>query len=83
MAIKKTTKMIKKAAEVMTIDQLRTELLTSQTNLIDSKRGHRLGELTNPRVITVTRKKIARLQTAIRAGEIASSIRCTAKREDN
>ena len=73
MAIKKTTKTTKKAADVMTIDQLRTELLASQTSLIDSKRGHKLGELTNPRVITVTRKKIARLQTAIRADEIASS----------
>lgn len=82
MATKKTTKTTKKAPEVLTLDQLRAELLASQTTLIDSKRGHRLGELTNPRVITVTRKKIARLQTAIRADEIASSIRRTAKRED-
>lgn len=73
MATKKTTKTTKKAAEVMTIDQLRTELLTARTTLTDAKRGHRLGELTNPRVITVTRKKIARLSTAIRAAEIAES----------
>jgi len=73
MAIKKIIKKSKKANEVMTLDQLKIELLASQTSLTDSKRGHRLGELTNPRAITVMRKKIARLQTAIRADEIASS----------
>jgi ribosomal protein L29 len=73
MAIKKTTKIVKKADEIMTIDQLQAELLTSRTNLIEAKRGNRLGELTNPRVITVTRKKIARILTAIRAAEIVST----------
>ena len=57
----------------MTLDQLKIELLASRTSLTDSKRGHKLGELTNPRAITVMRKKIARLLTAIRADEIASS----------
>lgn len=70
MADKKTTKVAKKATEIKTIDQLRTDLITKQTNLIEAKRGHKLGELTNPRVITVTRKEIAQLHTAIRAAEI-------------
>jgi ribosomal protein L29 len=73
MATKKTTKTTKQATEVKTIDQLRTDLETARTTLIEAKRGHRLGELTNPRVITVTRKKIAQLLTAIRAVEIASA----------
>jgi ribosomal protein L29 len=73
MVTKKTTKTVKEAAEVMTIDQIRVELLASRNTLIEAKRGHRMGELTNPRVITVTRKKIARLLTAIRADEIAKS----------
>jgi ribosomal protein L29 len=71
MVTKKTTKTVKKAAEVMTIDQIRVELLAARNTLIDAKRGHRMGELTNPRVITATRKKIARFLTAIRAAEIA------------
>ncbi|HZJ34763.1 MAG TPA: 50S ribosomal protein L29 [Candidatus Angelobacter sp.] len=71
MAIKKVAKATKKAIEVKTIDQLRIDLATKQNDLIESKRGHKLGELTNPRVITVTRKEIARLHTAIRAAEIA------------
>ncbi len=70
MAIRKNTKVTKKATEVKTIDQLETELATLQNDLIEAKRGHKLGELTNPRVITVTRKKIARALTAIRAIEI-------------
>ena len=48
------------------------ELATLRNDLIDAKRGHKLGELTNPRVITTTRKNIARVLTAIRAAEIAT-----------
>lgn len=73
MAIKKTTKAVKKATEVKTIDQLRVDLIALQNDLIEAKRGHKLGELTNTCVITVTRKKIARAFTAIRAAEIASA----------
>ena len=70
--IKKSTKTAAKpAVEVKTIDQLAVELAAKQNDLISAKRGHKLGELTNPRVITVTRKQIARLHTAIRAAEIA------------
>lgn len=72
----KVTKVAKKSAkttEVKTIEQMRTELTTKQADMITAKRGHKLGELANPRVLTVTRKEIARLHTAIRAAEIASA----------
>lgn len=72
MAIKKIKQTAKPAVEVQTIEQLQLALIAAQTDLIELKRGHRLGELTNPRAITVMRKKIARLQTAIRAAQIAS-----------
>jgi ribosomal protein L29 len=76
MADKKTTKaktaVTKKAAEVKTIEQLRADLVTKNSDLLDAKRGNAAGELTNPRVITVTRKEIARLHFAIRAHEIAA-----------
>lgn len=68
---KTTVKATKKATEVKTIDQLKIDLAAKQTDLITAKRGHKAGELTNPRVITVTRKEIARIHTAIRAAEIA------------
>lgn len=67
---KKTAKVNKKAVEVKTLDQLRKDLLAKQKDLVKAKRGHKLGELTNPRVITVTRKEIARLHTAISLAEI-------------
>lgn len=61
----------KKAAEVKSIDQLREELAAKQADQIAAKRSHAAGELVNPRVLTVTRKEIARLHTAIRAAELA------------
>lgn len=81
MADKKTTKVAKSTAKakdatiVKTVDQMRTELATKQADLITAKRGHKLGELTNPHVLTVSRKEIARLHTAIRAAEIAEAKR--------
>jgi ribosomal protein L29 len=68
MADKKTTK---KATEVQTIEQLQTALAAKQADMIQARRGHAAGELANPRVLTVTRKEIARLHTAIRAAELA------------
>lgn len=68
MADKKTTK---KAEEVKTIEQLRADLATKQSDLLEAKRGHAAGELANPRVLTATKKEIARIHTAIRAAEIA------------
>ncbi|PKL31474.1 50S ribosomal protein L29 [Candidatus Saccharibacteria bacterium HGW-Saccharibacteria-1] len=73
MADKKTIKAAKQATEVKTIDQLRTELTAKQNDLNEAKRGHKLGELTNPRAITTMRKEIARLHTAIRADELKSA----------
>ena len=70
--IKKTAKVAKNATEVKTIDQLKLDLAVKQSDLIEAKRGNKLGELTNPRIITVTRKEIARIQTAIRAAQIAA-----------
>lgn len=74
MADKKTTKKAapKKADEVKTIDQLKTELQVKLNDQLEAKRSHASGELVNPRVITSTRKDIARLHTAIRAAELAS-----------
>jgi len=72
--VKKATKVVtKKAAEVKTIDQLRTDLTTKIADLLQARRGNAAGELTNPRIITVTRKEIARLKFAIHAEEIASA----------
>jgi ribosomal protein L29 len=68
----KTTKVTKVAEEVKTIEQLRAELLAKQTDQIALKRGHAAGEVANPKVLTSTRKEIARLHGAIRALEIAS-----------
>lgn len=71
---KKSTKTaMKKANEVKTIDQLRSDLVTKTADLLQARRGNAAGELTNPRIITVTRKEIARLKFAIRADEIQSA----------
>lgn len=67
MADKKTTKT---ASEVKTLEQLKAELATKQQDLLEAKRSHAAGELVNPRVLTSTKKEIARLHTAIRAGEL-------------
>ena len=56
-----------KATEVKTVDAMQAELATKRADLVNSSRGLAAGELANPRVITVTRKEIARLLTAIRA----------------
>jgi len=70
---KKTTKVAKVATEVQSVDQMQASLIVKRTEYVAAKRGHKLGELTNPRVIRTTRKEIARLHTAIRADEIASA----------
>ena len=71
MATKKTIKATKQASEIKTLDQMIKELDAKKNDLIEAKRGLKLGELTNPCVIKTTRKAIARLHTAIRADEIA------------
>lgn len=67
MATKKTAK---QAEEVKTLAQLQDELKTKRQDLLEAKRGHAAGELANPRVLTTTRKEIARILTAIRAAEL-------------
>jgi ribosomal protein L29 len=68
---KTTKKTVAKDAEVKTIEQLREELAAKQADQVAHKRSHAAGELVNPRVLTVTRKEIARLHTAIRAAELS------------
>ena len=73
---KKTTKaapkQAKKAAEVKTVEQLREELIKLQNEHIDSRKSHVQGELVNPHVLTVQRKNIARLHTAINSANKAA-----------
>lgn len=64
-------KKVKKAEEVKTIDQLRDALEAKQLELLEARKANIAGELVNPRVITSTRKEIARLKTAIRADELS------------
>lgn len=61
---------VKNTVESKSLAELNTELQETHKDLLEAKRGHRAGELTNPRVITTTRKRIARLKTAIRASEM-------------
>lgn len=68
---KPTTKKTAKAVEVKTLQQLREELATKRQDLLEAKRGHAAGELANPRVLTSTKKDIARLLTAIRVAELS------------
>ena len=67
----KTTKATKKAApEAKSLEQLKADVLTKRNDLLEARKGHRAGELVNPRTITHTRKDIARLKTAIRIEEL-------------
>lgn len=65
---KNTTK--KAAFIVMSREDMLKQILYKQVDLLEARKGHRAGELTNPRVITSTRKEIARLKTAVRADEL-------------
>ena len=69
-AKKMTSKTTNKTAEAKTVDQMRLDLIDKRNDLVGYKKGHRTGELTNPRVITITRKEIARLKTSIRLSEL-------------
>ena len=62
-------KQTKEAPVVKSLDDLKKELATKQADMLEAKRGHRAGELQNPRVLTHTRKDIARLHTAITAAQ--------------
>jgi ribosomal protein L29 len=64
-AKKPAAKTTKKATEVKDLATLQSELATKQADYLESKRSHDGGELVNPRVLTHTRKEIARMLTAI------------------
>ena len=61
----------KTASIVKPINELRAELAAKRQELLDSRRSHKAGELVNPRVLGQIRKQIARLNTEIRAQELA------------
>lgn len=71
-AAKAAPKQTKKATEVKTIEQLREDLAKLHAEQLESRKSHRQGDLINPHVLTVQRKSIARLHTAIRSAEIAA-----------
>lgn len=75
MAEKKTSKqaVVKEAKEVLSLEQLQTKLAETRNDYLELQRSNAAGELANPRVITQTRKEIARLLTAIRAEELAEN----------
>jgi len=60
-----------KTTEATPATDLATQLTAKRVELLDAKRSLAAGELVNPRVITKTRKEIARLETAARAAAIA------------
>jgi len=66
----KAAKSTKEAPVVKSLEDLKSDLATKLNDQLEAKRGHRAGELQNPRVLTHTRKDIARLKTAIRAAEL-------------
>ena len=70
---KKTTKaapkQAKKVAEVKTEAQLQEELAKLRLEHIESRKSHVQGELVNPHVLTVQRKNIARIHTALNAAK--------------
>jgi len=74
MADKKTTKASsKKAVEVKTIDQLNEEVTKLRNDYRESQRSHQMGELVNPRVLTVQRKSVARALTALKQAQLAEA----------
>jgi len=68
-----TKKVTKKAPEIKTIADMNKDLAEKQKSFVEAKRGHKMGELANPRYLTVTRKEIARLKTAIRLAELVEA----------
>lgn len=79
--VKKTTKapkkVTKKDAEVKTVEQLQEELTKLRAEHLEARKSHLQGELVNPHVLTVQRKNIARLLTALRHTQV------TAAKEEN
>ena len=59
----------KDATVVKSVDELKAELQTKRTDLLEARRSHAAGELVTPKVLGVYRKEIARLLTQINAKE--------------
>lgn len=66
----KKTKIEKTSLKGKSLEELMKGLAEKQNDLLQARKGHRAGELVNPRAITIGRKEIARLKTAIRAAEL-------------
>jgi len=76
-----TKKVTKKATEVKTLAQLQEELIKLRNDHQESRRSHKMGELVNPHVLTVQRKEIARVMTALNKQEIAEAVELSTKEE--
>lgn len=62
---KKTTKKVVVDLSKKTISELASELVTTQTDLVEAKRSHAARELVSTARITELRKQIARIKTAM------------------
>ncbi|MGB4420429.1 MAG: 50S ribosomal protein L29 [Candidatus Saccharimonadales bacterium] len=67
MAKKLDTKQVKANKS---IEELKAELVAKRNDLVEAQKGHKLGELTNPRVLSTLRKEIARIMTSINSKQI-------------
>ncbi len=67
---KTTPKKAKEAVVPKTVDEMKKALADKQQEMLETRRSHRAGELVNPRALTLGRREIARLKTAIRADEL-------------
>lgn len=62
---KKTVKESFKKMSAKTSDELRAELVSAQTDLVESRRSHASRELSNTGRIQELKKHIARIKTAL------------------
>lgn len=53
------------ATEVKNLETLQQELAAKRADLLEVQRGHRAGELANPRILGVYRREIAQILTEI------------------
>lgn len=70
MAKTKTT--AKEAVVVKTAAELEAEVTKLREEYRETERSHRMGELVNPRALTVQRRAIARALTALNAAKRSS-----------
>ena len=53
------------ATEVKNLETLQQELAAKRADLLEAQRGHRAGELANPRILGVYHREIAQILTEI------------------